>query len=342
MIDKGQTVQVLDHGYVCLIDLMGSDENIIDAARMSTDRGFVSWSPYRRCKNCEVCYPMDRDNIPPLAFIAGTKYLTCAHDYEKYPNGDMGLLDTLWRKKHATPFEMCELVIEVQAPIFVFREWHRHRTQSYNEFSARYAQMQNLHYVPNPNRIQKQNTSNKQGSAEGFNGEDAEHIRMTIESQQHEIYESYDEWVEQGLAKEIARVNTPVSRYSKMRAKANIRNWLQFLNLRMRPDAQWEIRQYAEVVGSILKSHWPKVWELFEEYDLYGAHFSRTDLRIVRQVIHRIMRPEEYPPGVASSFNKSSSEFVSELIRTSAKGYSKRKIEELVEKVLEGGDKILA
>lgn len=336
MIDKGQTVQVLDHGFVRLIDLMGGDESIIEAARMSTGKGFVAWDYYERCKKC--------------GWVQGLKKIdgwecndkTTTHDWEKYPNGDMGLLDTLWRKKHATPFEMCELVIEVQAPIFVFREWHRHRTQSYNEFSARYAQMQNLHYVPNPNRIQKQNTSNKQGSAEGVNGEDAEHIRMTIESQQHEIYESYDEWVEQGLAKEIARVNTPVSRYSKMRAKANIRNWLQFLNLRMRPDAQWEIRQYAEVVGSILKSHWPKVWELFEEYDLYGAHFSRTDLRIVRQVIHRIMRPEEYPPGGTSSFNKSSSEFVSELIRTSAKGYSKRKIEELVEKVLEGGDKILA
>lgn len=117
-------VQVLDHGYVRLANVMGTDEDFIEAARMSTDKGFISWEPYERCKKCEVVYPMgERDQ--PLIFDAGAKYAQCKHEFEKAPNGDLGLLDNLWRKKHATPFEMCEMVIEVQAPIFVFREWMR-------------------------------------------------------------------------------------------------------------------------------------------------------------------------------------------------------------------------
>lgn len=111
--------KVLDHGYVMLIDKMGNDESIVEAARMSTGKGFISWDPYIRCRKCSVVLSMPEGAhavVPPSE---------CDHDFEKAPNGDVGLLDTLWRKKHATPFEMGELVIEVQAPIMVFREWHR-------------------------------------------------------------------------------------------------------------------------------------------------------------------------------------------------------------------------
>lgn len=287
IVDRGTLLKVLDHGYVRIIDFMGKDESIVEAARMSTGKGFISWDPYERCDECTMVAP-----IGQLPVITNTKIhrdgtKSCGK-ISVLPNGDLGLLDTLWRKKHATPFEMGELVIEVQAPIFVFREWHRHRTQSFNEFSARYAVMPNLHYVPDASRIQRQSTANKQGSAEQMPEDVVEDFLRDCEGDQERAYIQYEDWVTVGVAKEIARVNTPVSRYSKMRAKGNIRNWFQFLNLRMRPDAQHEIKMFANEVGKIISWLWPKAYQLFEEYDLYGAHFSRTELRMLREMISDI------------------------------------------------------
>lgn len=244
IVDKGTLLKVLDHGYVRLIDYMGNDESIIEAARMSTGRGFEGW--------------------------------------EK----DAGLLDFLWRNRHTSPFEMCEMVIEVYAPIFVFREWHRHRTQSYNEFSARYAQMADVHYLPERSRIQRQGKTNKQSSddvamEEAFATEFIEDLK----DQQEHVYSSYDEAVKLGVAKEIARINTPVSRYSKMRAKTDLLNWIRFLNLRLRPNAQFEIRQYAEVVSQLLRWRFPKTMDLFEEYDLFAASFSRSEMKALRLML---------------------------------------------------------
>lgn len=274
---KGTTVKVLDHGYVTYIDSMGTDETIVEAARMSTGRGFISWSPYERCNLCDK---VQMDNEEQKTTSLGCKE-ALSHKFTKFPNGDLGMLDNLWRNKHATPFEMVELCIEVQAPIMVFREWHRHRTQSFNEFSARYAQMKDLHYLPELERIVKQSTTNKQGSSKEVMP-NASDIVSELERQQTEIYGYYDAWVGNGMAKEVARLNTPVSRYSKMRAKTDLRNWLAFCNLRMRPRAQWELRQFANEVGNIIKAAWPKVWNLFEEYDLYAASFSRTELAALR------------------------------------------------------------
>lgn len=314
-MEKGTKVQVLDHGYVTYINSMGNDEEIVEAARMSTGKGFISWDPYERCDACGQVFHLHEEQK-----LKDFGHLTCSgHKMVKYPNGDLGLLDTLWRKKHATPFEMGELVIEVQAPIMVFREWHRHRTQSYNEFSARYAVMPNLHYLPEASRIQKQSSANKQGSAEAVSDDTASQVRAELAREQEEIYGYYEGWAESGIAKEVARINTPVSRYSKMRAKGNIRNWFQFLNLRMRPDAQWEIRMFANEVGAILKALWPKAFGFFEEYDLYGAHLSRTELRTLRKMIHDIdgALPENC-----------------ELTGT--------KLKEFLAKLKDGGDKILS
>lgn len=295
-MEKGTTVQVLDHGYVTYIDSMGSDETIVEAARMSTGRGFISWDAYERCKNCGAIwvkfdYTVKPGDGKPSYSLQGMSQKTCElcegnteAITEKFPNGDLGMLDNLWRNKHATPFEMVELSIEVQAPIMVFREWHRHRTQSFNEFSARYAQMTDLHYIPELERIVKQSTTNKQGSAKELMP-DATGILAELERQQEEVYGTYDAWVGNGMAKEVARLNTPVSRYSKMRAKTDLRNWLAFCNLRMRPGAQWEIRQFANEVGKIIKAVWPRVWNLFEEYDLYGANFSRSELHALRLML---------------------------------------------------------
>jgi len=282
-MEKGAKVQVLDHGYVTYIDSMGDDSVIVEAARMSTGKGFITWKPYSRCESCGIYVESeDPKELEGSAHKEGCK----KEDVKFFPQGDSGLLDNLWRNKHATPFEMGELCLEIQAPIMVFREWHRHRTQSYNEFSARYAQMPDLHYLPKEERIQKQSTHNKQGSAESAGHETAHQILAELERQQEDVYGTYDAWVGNGIAKEVARLNTPVSRYSKMRAKTDLRNWLAFCNLRMRPGAQWEIRQYANIVSGIIKSIWPKTWELFEEYDLYGTSFSRTEMKLLRSILN--------------------------------------------------------
>ena len=268
-MEKGHAIKVLDHGYVKLVDFMGSDESIVEDARMSTGRGFVSWEAYKRCKTCGI---VDAD-------LKSNPLLCEGHaGWETFPRGDLGILTTLHANRHTTPFETGgELKIEVQAPIMVFREWHRHRTQSYNEFSARYAQMPDLHYVPAPERIQKQSATNKQGSGESIDAVIADAIREDFKDEQRGIYTRYDKLVGGGVAKEVARLNTPVSRYSKMRAKTDLHNWLGFLRLRHHPAAQWEIQQYAHAVAEIVKALWPRTWELFDEHDLNGARLSCTE-----------------------------------------------------------------
>lgn len=278
-MNRNYEIKVLDHGYVKFIDSMGTDETIVEAARMSTGRGFVSWDKYRRCKRCDyIEYSPDYDVDHGLC-SPETAFPSVPHDWQDFPRGDLGLLDTLYKNGHSTPFEMCELAVEVQAPIMVFREWHRHRTQSYSEFSARYAQMPDLHYVPSVERIAKQSAANRQGSAEPFNPEHAASIVDRLTTEQSTVYRHYDEMCDDGVAREVARINTPVSRYSKMRAKTDLRNWLAFLTLRLHPTAQWEIRQYAQAVAEMVKALWPKTWALFEEYTLHSVRLSRTEIK---------------------------------------------------------------
>lgn len=282
-MEKGHEIKVLDHGYVRLVDYMGNDEAIIEAARMSTGRGFTGWDMNKECSRCGLRFPKTQTVIGYPCTDAGVASME--HDWKDIP-GDSKLLAFLYANKHMTPFECGgELMIEVQAPIMVFREWHRHRTQSYNEFSARYAQMPNLHYLPAPERVQKQSTTNKQGSAEGLPLDRADIVVHEMELQQQLIYETYDELVKEGVAKEVARLNTPVSRYSKMRAKTDLRNWLAFLTLRMAPNAQWEIRQYANAVATIVKAVWPRTFALFEEHDLHGVHLSRKEAQTIHNVL---------------------------------------------------------
>lgn len=273
-MERGHEIKVLDQGYVRYVDSMGSDESIVEAARMSTGRGFVSWEPYARCKQCGRA--MLFDSIQRNVMLDH-----CGHDAktEQFPRGDLGMLDFMYRHHHSTPFEFSELHVEVQAPIMVFREWHRHRTQSYSEMSARYTQMPDLHYVPDAERMQKQSATNRQGSSEMLDDNAAEILRMEIEAEQASIYKNYGAMIDSGLAKEVARLNTPVSRYSRMRAKTDLRNWLAFLLLRMAPTAQWEIRQYANAVAEIVKAFWPRTYALFEEYDLGGVRLSRSEAR---------------------------------------------------------------
>lgn len=183
---------------------------------------------------------------------------------------DAKLLKHLYEHKHSTPFEFAGMTIEVQAPIFVFREWHRHRTQSYSEMSARYAPLPDLYYVPAVKRVVLNGGKNKQaaGIKEGtppdlIAAQFIEQLRSGYEACEAE-YQQFLEW---GIPKELARCIMPVGHYSRMRASANLRNWLAFMTLRCDPAAQWEIQVYAGVVGSIVEQIFPQTFNLwFEEF----------------------------------------------------------------------------
>lgn len=223
---------VLDYGYVSLVESWGSDQRIIEAARMSTDGAFRGWGTV---------------DAP----------------------GDERLLRYLWTHQHASPFEMAGMTIEVQAPIFVIREWQRHRTQSYNEMSARYAPLPDLHYLPTVERVTADGGGNKQAGAmagaQPITREYAEEFVRVLERAYEAGQALYASALEAGVPKELARLALPMGRYTRMRASANLRNWLAFLALRLASDAQWEIRQYAHAVLALVRESFPRTAELFEE-----------------------------------------------------------------------------
>jgi thymidylate synthase (FAD) len=186
------------------------------------------------------------------------------------------------RNKHTSPFEQPALVFEVKAPIFVFREWHRHRTPKLNEMSARYTVMPNEYYVPDINRIQKQSTTNKQGSGEPFNLDDQIVVHRVIDTIQGDSFESYIDLIDDGVAKELARVILPVGTYSKMVWQCDLHNLLNFLRLRMAPTAQHEIRAYANEIGRIVETAFPKTWTAFDEHVLGAVTFSKSEFQKLR------------------------------------------------------------
>ncbi|HYE70660.1 MAG TPA: FAD-dependent thymidylate synthase [Aquabacterium sp.] len=233
-------ISVLDHGYVEFIEAWGhgkdgdqpfegEDDNergIIEAARQSTQGSFRGWDQ------------------------------------------DARLLKYLYEHKHATPFEFAGMVIEVQAPLFVFREWHRHRTQSYNEMSARYSPMPDVNYRPEPDRCIVVPGANKQAAGIAERVPTHAEVFDWLENYLDPAYtagqRAYSRGLEIGIPKEIARIPVAVGRYTRMRASANLRNWLAFLTLRMDPAAQLEIRRFAEAVGQIVAAQFPRTWALFE------------------------------------------------------------------------------
>jgi thymidylate synthase (FAD) len=226
-----ESVKILDHGYVKLIERWGSDESIIEAARMSTDKGFQGW---------------------------GTTEAP----------GDEKLLAYLYANRHYTPFEMGGIIIEVQAPIFVFREWHRHRTQSYNELSARYTPLPDVNYIPSVERlmINAGGTNKQAGTVKGakeLTKEDAVHFQSDLAYHYRRQEDFYQTYLGLGVPKELARIDLPVGRYSRMRASANLRNWLAFLTLRADKNAQWEIQQYAYAVAGLVEELFPRTYLLF-------------------------------------------------------------------------------
>lgn len=263
-------VSVLDHGYIEVIETWGSDERIIEAARMSTGKGFEGWGPVE----CDACGGMGTTTHDIL--VGGTEHDTEERDCKrckttgKIPK-DEKLLRFLYEHKHTTPFEMAGITIEVQAPIFVFREWHRHRTQSYNEMSARYIPLPDVNYIPTINRLMDGAvlTGNKQAggfvSAPNLGPDHCERFQQRLQELYTHAQEVYNFGLMCGIPKELARLPVPVARYSRMRASANLLNWLRFLRLRMATNAQWEIRQYALYLFNEMCDIFPRTMDLFKE-----------------------------------------------------------------------------
>lgn len=200
-------------------------------------------------------------------------------------DSDQSLLDYMYRNGHTSPFEFGILVVEVQAPIMVFRQWHRHRTFTYNEMSARYTELPNLYYLPQAQRIQPQSRHNKQGSDESFIPELQNALQRSMHLAQLDDRADYERLLETGISRELARINTPVSQYSRMRAIGNLHNWLHFLRLRMDEHAQFEIRQYANAAVKIISRLWPRTYNLFEEYTLFGQRFSHSEMIVLRSIL---------------------------------------------------------
>lgn len=363
--DNKASIKVLDKGYVRYIEHMGSDESFVEAARMSTGKGFLGWyweeDTYADCictacetqllystlpefeddhedwkgtRMCTNCWGAD------VAVIEGVEgdfpgVLGEREQVERQLLGrkgqrrDLGMLEYLYSNRHSTPFEMGDIVVEVKAPIEVFRQWHRHRTQSYNEFSARYSRMPDEHYVPELSRIKYQASANKQSSAGPLPPEQARAVAGLIQQEQMLVYKDYEAFLEMGVAKEVARINTPVSRYSKMRAKANVRNWLAFLNLRMDLHAQEEIRAYANAVAAIVKALFPRTFDLFLEWDFLGERFSKSEMNVLRALVSTV--DPLVVKAVAAQFNlteRSIAKMISK-VTTNKEGLYKEVLEKL-------------
>lgn len=245
-------LKVLDFGHVELQQSWGSDEDIIRAARQSTDGAFRFWGPID-CPSCN-------------GGVTENRGCPQCKDTGQVP-GDEKLLSYLYTHNHMTPFEMAGATFEIKAPIFVFREWHRHRTQSYNEMSARYIPIPDENYRPSPERLVMAGGVNKQAQSTGakLSEDRAGELLTWLDGFYRDAERMYQWFLEEGFPKELARLVMPVGRYSKMWASANLRNWMQFLTLRNDPHAQWEIQQYALAVQVILKEKFPRTVALFEE-----------------------------------------------------------------------------
>lgn len=273
-------VKVLDHGFVRLVEAWGSDATIVEAARQSTQKGFVGFGP-----RCAGCGGTDFVHAPSSSDLVYAKGLD-VEDYERRvsarmqcasccgterASGDEKLLAFLWTNRHSTPFEFAGATFEVQAPIFVFREWHRHRVPfGYSEASARYAPLPDLSYVPTVERcLVNSRTENRQANAvkgadvltEAVAGELLEEERRHNEAGER----LYQRKLSAGFPKELARTHLGVSRYSRMQATGNLRGWIGFLSLRDAPTAQLEIRVYAEAVRKMLEEKFPRTMALVAE-----------------------------------------------------------------------------
>ena len=250
-----EALPVLDHGFVRVVDYMGDDAAIVQAARVSYGRGT------RRVSE------------------------------------DQGLINYLMRHRHTTPFEMCEIKYHVKLPIFVARQWIRHRTANVNEYSARYSILDNEFYIPAPEHLAAQATVNRQGRGEVIEGTAARRVLDLLRSDAERAYAGYAEMLNEdptgapvdptwpGLARELARMNLSLNFYTQWYWKSDLHNLLHFLSLRADPHAQYEIRAYADVMVDTVKRWVPLAHAAFLEYRMNAATISATGLAIIRRML---------------------------------------------------------
>jgi len=236
--------RVLDHGFVRMVDYLGSDERIVQAARVSYGGGTTS---YRQ---------------------------------------DRGLIRYLLRNDHTSPFEQVNFTFHLKMPIFVARQWIRHRTARVNEISGRYSVMEDEFYVPDPEHIAAQSDDNKQGrSSEPVDPETAEEVRRLMAEEQRRVYESYTALIDRGIARELARIDLPLSLYTEFYWQMDLHNLFHFIRLRMDAHAQYEIRAYATVLFDVAKTVCPIACEAFEDYIAGSVRFSRTEVDAIRRML---------------------------------------------------------
>jgi len=208
----------------------------------------------------------------------------------KKVSDDRALIRTLIREMHTSPLEMCELVVHVGLPIFVARQWVRHRTASLNEYSGRYSVMPMMFYSPDPERLKTQDQSNKQGSTDQLiSSHDYETMLDYQLDARTAMEDLYTANIQADMTRELARIDLPLSMYTYWYWKIDLKNLLHFLNLRLDSHAQWEIQQYARVIAGIVKQWLPQTWEAFDDYILNGIQFSRQEQSVL---YHALQTPD--------------------------------------------------
>jgi thymidylate synthase (FAD) len=250
-----QPIPVLDHGFIRVVDYMGDDAAIVQAARVSYGRG------------------------------------------TRATNEDRALIRYLMRHRHSTPFEMCEIKYHVKLPIFVARQWIRHRTANVNEYSARYSILDREFYIPAPEHLAAQSAANRQGRGDILRGEEAARVLELLREDAARNYDHYLEMLNedevgrprdparQGLARELARMNLTLNTYTQWYWKIDLHNLLHFLSLRADIHAQYEIRAYAEAMLETVKAWVPLAYEAFRDYRLGAVTLSAQMIGIVRRML---------------------------------------------------------
>jgi thymidylate synthase (FAD) len=250
-----QPISVLDHGFIRVIDYMGDDAAVVQAARVS--------------------------------YGAGTKKV----------REDAGLINYLMRHRHTSPFEMCELKLHAKMPIFVAREWVRHRVANLNEISGRYSILDNEFYLPAPEQLGTQSRSNRQGRGETITGPESLRVLEILREDAERSYSHYEEMLNEniagdtldparsGLARELARMNLSVNFYTQWYWKIDLHNLLHFLNLRTDARAQYEIRMYADAILEVVKQWVPLTYAAFIDYRMGAYELSAKSLAVVRRML---------------------------------------------------------
>lgn len=243
-------------------------EQLLDKEIKVLDKGFIRLVDY---------YGNDSRIVQSarVSYGAGTKTV----------REDKMLIDYLWMNEHTSPFEHVVFTFHCKLPIFIARQWIRHRTARVNEISGRYSIMKEEFYVPSEDVISYQSKDNKQGRAKDeVPAELRAKVLELISENNRSCYKNYETMIEQGLAKELARVSLPLNLYTEWYWQIDLKNLLHFLRLRMDEHAQYEIREYANAMAKIVKVVCPHVWESFEEHTLYGVKLSRTELKNLEAV----------------------------------------------------------